>query len=250
MRTAGADAASARVPAALACSTPRVAALVAAGDLAGATSAPAVLMKGVMRAMLMRKLKVVAVAVVATAALGVVGLSGRTGEGVRAQEAGTPAARSGGKPASEVEALRREVEDLRATVRVLLKEIQLLQRGSDAGPRKADTRPGAGYRDLFKDATPVPGRKQPPSDTRGQFADQPGSENPFRKQPGMGDMMRDGQKRARDSNLAGAAAEVEDALQALLRAGDPESRRRAAEALERVTRRIRERYGPTTPEKR
>ena len=267
--------AAAEVPAALACSTARVAALVAAGHLAGASAAPVVLMKGVMRAMLMRKLKLVALAVTATAALGVVGLASRTGEEVRAQDAGTPAARAGGKPASELEALRREVEDLRATVRVLLKEIQALQRGAAAGPRKADTgkRVGdggpygldfvdprkTGSADTgtpkgasieYRNADMVPGTKKSYPNAYGQGAKYPEASYPPGAIPKSGGTERGGQGRAHDPNLTGAAAEVEDALQALRRAGDPESRRRAAEALERATWRIRERYAPTTPQKK
>jgi hypothetical protein len=45
----------------------------------------------------------------------------------------------------------------------------------------------------------------------------------------------------------GAAQAVEAALNAFRQARDPESRRRAAEALDRATRRIREQYAPERP---
>jgi RNA polymerase sigma factor (sigma-70 family) len=265
---------AAPLPAALVSTTARVAALVATGNAAGAAAAPVLLMKGVMRAMLMRKLKVVAVAVAATTALGVVGLAGRTGQEVRAQVAGTPAAGGGGKPASELEALRRENEDLRATVRVLLKEIQWLQRGSDAGPRKAGT--GARFEDsvsFTNDFVPtkkkgsadevapqsankpypnelvVPGAMTADSYTPGKVADPNDRSQPPKTPSRSRDMAADGRGQTPDQDVIGAAREVEDALQALRRAGDPESRRRAAEALDRSTRRLRERYAPTTPKK-
>jgi RNA polymerase sigma factor (sigma-70 family) len=267
-----ADATAFQVPESLARSTARVAALVAAGNLAGAEAAPVLLMKGVMRAMLMRKLKVVVVALVATSAFGVVGLASRTGEEVRAQDTSAPATRTSSKPASELESLRRENEDLRATVRVLLKEIQMLQRGSDAGPRKTDTgkvlgdriQSGSGYDLPKKESVADPnarggdrygyGAKYIHSGANKPFADRPSQgdnysvpEHSSKTPPRSGDMHRGGSERSSDPNLIGAAQEVEDALQALRRAGDPESRRRAAEALDRATRRLRDRYAPTTP---
>jgi hypothetical protein len=270
LATLAADA-TAQVPAALLRSTARVAALVATGNLAGAQAAPVVLMKGVMRAMLIRKLKVVAVAVAATAALGVVGLASRTGQEVRAQDAGTPAARAGGKPASELEALRRENADLHATVRVLLKEIQRLQRGSDAGPRKAAT--GARFEDSvsftndfvppkkngsadevahqsvnkpYRNELVDPGAKTTDSSTRAPVANPNDLGHPPKTPSWSKDMPAGGRGQTPDQDQIGAAREVEEALQAWLRAGDPESRRRAAEALDRATRRLRERYAPTT----
>ncbi len=72
--------ASAAVPAALVSSTARAAAPVAAGQVAG--SAPAVLlMKGVMRAMLLKKLRLAAGAVMVLLALGAVGLGYQVGDG-------------------------------------------------------------------------------------------------------------------------------------------------------------------------
>jgi RNA polymerase sigma factor (sigma-70 family) len=268
-----ADATAFQVPESLARSTARVAALVAAGNLAGAEAAPVLLMKGVMRAMLMRKLKVVVVALVATSVFGVIGLASRTGEEVRAQDTSAPATRTSSKPASELETLRRENEDLRATVRVLLKEIQVLQRGSDAGPRKTDTGKGLGDRVQYgsveynlpkKETVADPGArgsdrygygtsyvpsgaKKPSSDSPSQSDKHPVPEHSSKTPPRSGDKDRGGSERSSDPNLIGAAREVEDALQALRRAGDPESRRRAAEALDRATRRLRDRYAPTTP---
>jgi RNA polymerase sigma factor (sigma-70 family) len=246
-----ADAAAARVPEALLRSTARVAALVAAGNLTGAASAPVVLMKGVMRAMLIRKLKVVLVAVVATAALGVVGLTSRTGEEVRAQDASPAAARTGGKPANELEALRKENEDLRGTVRVLLKEIRLLQKSLE------DARPGRLGQPGRSDGTP--------KGTSADTTPRPESNNFLRLPAGQQSLNRNAQPgttplpqfenttgadhspAARPNTATGGAAqEAEAALNALRQARDPEARRRAAEALDRATRRIRERYAPAS----
>jgi RND family efflux transporter MFP subunit len=85
-----AESASAQVPAALETSTIRVAALVAAGQLTAAPAPAAVLMKGVMKAMLIRKLKVGAGAVMVLMVLGAIGFACRPGNDARAQD-GTPA---------------------------------------------------------------------------------------------------------------------------------------------------------------
>jgi hypothetical protein len=90
---------------------------------------------------------------------------------------------------------------------------------------------------------PTPGYGHVSGD-RNRDASSPPATTPRPESPKTG-----GQVPARDPNLTGLAREVEDALQALHRAGDPESRRRAAEALDRATRRIREQYAPTREKK-
>jgi RNA polymerase sigma factor (sigma-70 family) len=261
------EAVAARVPVALVGTTARVAALVAAGELAGAGAAPAVLMKGVMRVMLMCKLKAVAVALVATAAFGVVGLASRTGEEVRAQEGGNTPARTAGKPADELEVLRQENADLRTTLRVLLKEIQAMKQARDVGARLGNRiQTGSEYSGLFKTA---------PADTGARDRDRglPKGATGTSAQPGAtkkglfdGEAKRFGNEHLQgakpkspftswvgglDPNLAGADHAIEEALRVLRKAESPEARRRAAEALERATQRLRQQVDPgTSPTKK
>ncbi len=120
-----ADAASAQVPAALANSTVRVAALVAAGQLAAASGPAVVLMKGVMQAMFLKKLRLVVGAVMVLAALGAVGFTCRPGDEASAQGRSTPEVLdASGKPLSELDALRKENELLKINNNVLLEKIR------------------------------------------------------------------------------------------------------------------------------
>jgi RNA polymerase sigma factor (sigma-70 family) len=108
--------APAPVPAALAGGTVRAAALVAAGQLTAATP-PVVLMKGVMKAMLLDKLKVLVGMLMVAVAVGAVGFVCRPGGVAWAQPPGD------NKPVSDVEALRKEVELLKLNNKNLLEKI-------------------------------------------------------------------------------------------------------------------------------
>jgi RNA polymerase sigma factor (sigma-70 family) len=100
--------ASAQVPAALVWSTAKA----AAGKVAASTAA-AVLVKGVLRAMFMAKLKLVVGATLVVAVLGAGGL---------AYQAAPPGKAGAGKPASEPEELRRENELLKLNLRIVLEK--------------------------------------------------------------------------------------------------------------------------------
>ncbi len=113
--------ASAQVPAALAQTTAQAAALVAAGQLVG-VSAPAVaLMKGVIEAMLLKKLRLSIGVVMVAAALGAMGFACRPGDAT-AQQANPAAKGSDGKPQSELEALRKENELLKFNLQLVLEK--------------------------------------------------------------------------------------------------------------------------------
>jgi RNA polymerase sigma factor (sigma-70 family) len=115
----GEGAASAALPAALVCSTARAAALVAAGQVAGASAPAVVLMRGVMKAMLLRKLRLVVGAVVVLLALGAVGVGYQAGGGSGAAQAAPP-----DKPQNELEALRNENELLKLNLQVVLEKVR------------------------------------------------------------------------------------------------------------------------------
>jgi RNA polymerase sigma factor (sigma-70 family) len=276
-----ADAASAQVPAALAGCTARVAVLVAAGRLAAAAGPGVVLMKGVMKAMLMQKLRLAIGALMVAALLGAVGFTCRpqaraqAPAAERVKDADPAPPKAVGVP-GDVEALRREVEDLRATVRVLLKENRALEKEleDNRGRSQPGTRPGG----LFQ---PVPDWKLPPpradrlavpapetvpdivAPPRQPSGAEPGSP-PARVvrdpkaatagrnsgQPGVSDQPPEAGASRREA-LAVAARQVEAALQALRDARDSESEQRAARQLERATRRLQELFAPaaTSPAK-
>src|SRR5262249_26280603 len=96
--------ASAQVPAALVGPTGKAGWLAAAGQLA-AVSPPAVLMQGVLKAMLLKKLRLVIGAVLVTLTLGTVGVAYRASGQIESSAKPGPAG-----PPTEVEALRKENE--------------------------------------------------------------------------------------------------------------------------------------------
>jgi RNA polymerase sigma factor (sigma-70 family) len=281
-----ADATSAQVPVALASSLARVAALVVAGQLTAASGPAVVLMKGVMKAMLVKKLKLVIGSLLVVAALGTVPLAWRSGDTAWAQEAAQrssnvnpPTSGLPGKPLSELEALRRENEDLRATVRVLLKEIQSMERDLEASRTRTDPEANVWPNRFPKAGEPAAG----PSRSR-RSADVPATQpdkaarpkNPYlnniEPQERPKDVAPDRQDmpaRPKESNLdqkeprdglnyrgtpsvfrgqlvpdrsptTAAELEVEAALKELREARDAQGRQRAAAALERGVKRLRE----------
>jgi RNA polymerase sigma factor (sigma-70 family) len=130
-----AEEASAAVPAALVSSAAR-----AAGG-AGAPAAAAGLVKGVMKAMLMTRLKATLAAVVLTAALGTGGYAYRAaGEAAPAD-----------KPPPDPEALRKENELLRLNVQVLLEKVRAQENEIAALKGQVAGRPRGENRDADKE---------------------------------------------------------------------------------------------------
>jgi RNA polymerase sigma factor (sigma-70 family) len=106
--------APAAVPAALLLATAKAAAALAAGQRAGISTTVLLLTQGVLKTMFLSKLKTAALALVVLVTLGIGGVAYRSG-GVRGAE---------GKPASELETLRRENELLKVNVEVLLEKVR------------------------------------------------------------------------------------------------------------------------------
>jgi RNA polymerase sigma factor (sigma-70 family) len=111
--------ASAGLPAALVWSTARAAALVAAGQMAAVSTPAALLMKEVMKAMLLKKLRMVIGAVMVLAALGTVGIAYQAAVGAGAARAAPP-----DKPVSELDALRKENELLKLNLQIVLEKVR------------------------------------------------------------------------------------------------------------------------------
>jgi RNA polymerase sigma factor (sigma-70 family) len=214
-----AEGAPAAVPAPLVVSTVKAAVLVAAGKAAAVTTPAALLMNEVLKAMLLTKLKFAVAAVMVTVALGASGFVYRA-----AGEAAPPA----GKPANELEALRRENDLLKLNLEVVLEKVRAL----DAEVRT------------------LKGRLEAKAARAGQGVammdfDGDGKLDIFV----TNDVNWDGIKvpvKVNEHNWAfqvwrpDPAQEVEAALKAFREARDKEAKRRAADALEKALKKLRE----------
>jgi RNA polymerase sigma factor (sigma-70 family) len=112
------------VAAPLVWSTARAAALVAAGQLAAAPVPAVVLMKGVLKAMFMTRLKRAVGVVLVLLALGGGASVYRAGGAPGTVQAAPPGKPEGTKPPSEVEALRKENELLKLNLQVVLEKVR------------------------------------------------------------------------------------------------------------------------------
>jgi RNA polymerase sigma factor (sigma-70 family) len=205
-------AASAQVAAPLVVATAKAAVLAAAGHLAAVATPVAVLTRGVLRTMLMAKLKVVVGVVLVVVALGAGRVAYRSADAQTVQ----PPRRAEGKPQSEVEALRKEVELLRLNLLVVLEKV----RAQEAELRTLRAQPKA--------ATTGSGMVLGDFDVDGRL-DLYLAREPKRPDPGQ---------------------QAEAALKALRAAKDDAARQRAVDTLERALRSLREqlrRPGDTAP---
>jgi RNA polymerase sigma factor (sigma-70 family) len=217
-----AGSASAQVPAALVWGTARAAALVAAGQLAAVATPAAGLTREVLKAMFMAKLKVVAATAVVLAALG--GLAWQAG-GRGAAQAAPP-----GKPASEVEALRKEVELLRLNLLVVLEKVRAQEAELSTLRGKAEAAKAPSTVIEWKVAEGQPVQR---GDVLLWLADKaPTKEKaPQEVRKPLSQALQE---------IHDPVLQAEKALKALREARDPESRKRAAEALEAAARQLRE----------
>jgi len=220
--------ASAAVPPTLILSTVKATLLVAAGQLAAVSTPAALLMKGVMKAMFLQKVKVVAALVLVAVVFGVGGLAFQAAEPTGAEQAQP----KGSRPASELEALRKENELLRLNLLVLLEkihaqeaEVATLKGKMGAAAMRKKERAGLGVTvgDLDNDGYPdilvFPQSKGPLPNTSPGKTDRPLPLNV--------------------TLPPDPVQEAEAALKALREARDPEAKRRAAEALEKAVKKLR-----------
>lgn len=132
---AAALAPAAVVSAALIEQTATAAAHVTAGNLTAVSTPVAILMKGVLKAMLMMKLKALAGILILAAC--VIGVGGVVFPGAGAQTTTGPLQKAlnekPGKPANELEGLRRENELLRLNLQVTLEKLKVLESAHAAG---------------------------------------------------------------------------------------------------------------------
>jgi RNA polymerase sigma factor (sigma-70 family) len=223
-------AASAAVPPALIASTIKVALLVAAGLHVGAAAPAVALMKGVMRAMFLAKLKVAAAVMVL--ALGAGGVAYQAGRPTAAQ-ADTPAA----KPPGELEALRKENELLKLNLQVVLEKL----RAVDAELRAVKGGPKAALKGHARGVDSV--AFSPDGKLLASGSGDKTVLDAFRldKEP----------KAVAPKAAPGPINQLETALKDLREARDPAAKRRAADALEKALRQLREELGaaPAQPKR-
>jgi RNA polymerase sigma factor (sigma-70 family) len=236
--------AAAQVSASLVGSTARAAALVAAGQLAAVSPPAAALMRGVMKAMLLKKLRVGIGAVVLTVALATLGIAYQAGGGAGAAQAAAP-----DKPKSELEALRKENELLKLNLQVVLEKVQAQEtelrdlRGkvaaaqAPAGPWKLSVIQS----DLrFANPLTYPAYVDPVGATRwAQFysVDNPLTNNVYWNYNALTPYVT---LSAQRDPFTDAAQAAECALKALREARDEQAQRRAMESLEKAMKKLKE----------
>jgi RNA polymerase sigma factor (sigma-70 family) len=207
-----AEEASAVVPARLVGTTVRAAVLVAAGKAAAVTTPAAALMKEVLQAMLLTKLKLVVAAVFVAGALGAGGLVYRAS----AQAPGGP------QPRSELDTLRHKVELLQLNLDVLLEKVHAQEAELQTLRGQAQAKAVGKYVTIREDAPVV----YPVKDLIVNVEE--------------GRVLLDFA-----ANLAAAepdpVQQVQDALKAYRDAREPQARRRALAELEKVMAKLKER---------
>jgi RNA polymerase sigma factor (sigma-70 family) len=229
----GEGSASGQVPAGLVNLTAKGAALVVAGQAAVSTPAVA-LMKGVMRAMLLKKLRLAAGAVLVLAALGLAGLGYHAGGGPGAAQAAPPE-----KPRNELEALRNENELLKLNLLVVLEKV----RAQEGEIRELRARPAGGGGAGGMSGMPggFPGG--------GGLGGMAGAGPPgLGGGKGLGGLAGLGGGAPMGSGAGGPPARAESdpvkdaeaAVKALREAKDKESQRKAADALDKAMKKLRE----------
>jgi RNA polymerase sigma factor (sigma-70 family) len=227
--------ATAQLPVSLVQLTSKAAALVAAGQTAAVSTPAVLLMKGVMKAMLLKKLRLAVGAVMVLAALGAVGVGYQAGSGSGVVQAAPP-----DKPANELEALRKENELLKLNLQVVLEKVRA-QESELQGRRKQ-----VAARDSKKGTGSWAGQALIDMDNDGfpdlYIVDGTSSRLYLNKADGtFEDVSRKaGVQPAPRGDVTGPAKEAESALKALREAKDKEGQRRATEALDRAMKKLRE----------
>jgi RNA polymerase sigma factor (sigma-70 family) len=236
-------AAAAGVPVALVRSTAEAAVLVAAGQLAGFATPAVVLMKEVMKAMLLKKLRLVVGVGMVLVAFGAAGIAYRAGDNFGAAYAAE-------KPRNELEALRRENELLKLNLEVVLEKV----RAQETELRALRPRPAGGGTGLGSSS----GTGSSPGSSS-LFGNRPGSLTGSSSSSGGVNSSSSGN--ASSGGLFGSSQggnrgavwgsnivppqpdplkEAEAALKQLREARDKEGQRRAAQALEKAMAKLRE----------
>ena len=244
--------ASAQVSAALVSVTARAAALVAAGQLTAASGPAVVLMKGVMKAMLLKKLRLAVGAVMVLAAFGMGGVAYQAGGLSGAALAAPP-----DKPANELEALRKESELLKLNLQVVLEKVRAQENDLQAMRKEAAAKEEAAktfapyqWNYILQRNSVYPDLRLAPYNTNLYVTPSSAEISAFRPYVTVDPNVLSGRIFINEANFdiqpaagdAGcdAVKEAECALKALREAKDKEGKRRAAEALDKAVKKLKE----------
>jgi RNA polymerase sigma factor (sigma-70 family) len=236
---------SAALPAALVMSTAKAAALVAVGQMTAVSTPAVLLMKEVMKTMLLKKLRLVVGAVMVTVALGAVGFGYQAGGNSGAAQAAPP-----DKPLSELEALRKENELLKLNLQVVLEKVRAQEGELQAARQELaakDARLKGQESQLSLNALQrLSSQNQP---LNAHLVPYPNAINtnaysvPLLHTANNNAYLvpfLDAGTVAQKDGVGDATREAECAIKALREAKDKEAQRRAAEALEKAMKKLRE----------
>jgi hypothetical protein len=234
--------AAAAVPAAWVSSTVQTASLLAAGSAAAVATPAAALMNEVSKAMLMTKLKLPLVAMMLAVLLGAGSLVYRAAGQAPAD------GRDAGKPRSELEALRHEVELLRFNLEVILEkcraqeaELRSLRAGRDAAA--AATRDAARVKAFLDQQLATVQLDEVQAAKLQELVKQ--QQAAARQQKDAADAAAKAAYRLRLVDAAlDPAAEIEAALKVYREASDKDAKLRAAEKLEKALKKLKQKLEP------
>jgi RNA polymerase sigma factor (sigma-70 family) len=223
---------AAAVPAPLVVETVRAAALVAAGQLAAGTTPAALLSKGVLKTMLMTKLKLMVGMLLVVAVLGATGVAYRAG----AQAPPTDKPRVE-KPRSELEALRKENELLKLNLEVVLEKVRA---------QEAELRALRAAAADEKERNQAAERRNELLRSRGVLRLQAleGLRDPKVLDRFKAEELRLYEEAKKKAPASEAVKLVEDALKTLRAAKNAEEQQRAAKALEQAMRKLMQQIQP------
>ncbi len=244
------EATASAVPASLVSSTIKVAVLVAAGEFSAVSTSVGILLKGAFQTMLLAKLKLAVGAVMVVMALGASGMVYRA-----SGQSGTAGKGGGGRPATELDVLRQEVELLK--LKLQLVEQKLKAQDEQLRALRADDKGGvkkeaARVTEAFNEAI----RKQQASDVDAvREAARKALELSTGKDLAGGDsglkflleqaaesrpLMEKYRVLLEQQRKSDPLQEAEAALKALREARDSESQRKATDSLEKALQKLRE----------
>jgi RNA polymerase sigma factor (sigma-70 family) len=238
----------AHVPASLLSSTTKAAVLVAAGQAALSGSVD-FLLKGMLKTMLLAKLKLAIGTVMVVTALGAAGLAYRATSQqpnrTRVDDVLPQTRRAESRPAADdLESLRLEIEALRKELRAMRVRVKALEDEARGGKGRGDVRPRDAEpapRPRGADTRPPRGEELPPQ-PRGADTRPTRETPPPTREPSV--------ERGRDTGRLGSRttegpiAEAEAALRKLR--ANPDDKQ-AAEELERALKRLKAREKPRVP---
>jgi hypothetical protein len=250
------EGATSAVPASLASATVKIAVLVASGEFSAISTSVGILMKGAFQTMLLAKLKLAVGAVMVVIVLGASGLVYRA-----SGQSGPAGKGGGGRPATELDVLKQEVELLKLKLEVV--EQKLRAQNDELRALRADVR-GGGNKEAGRVAESLAEviQKRQADVEALREADRKDLESRKRKDleaerdlrtlldQATHQMTERNRELLEQLRKSDPLQEAEAALKPLREARDTEAQRKAADALEKALKRLREQQKkPDRPER-